>query len=281
MTAMPVTSAELEQVFHNHGVNMRYLGQVAFQVSHYHMKLICFIEMIARTAKNILFDNVSSLIKQQSILMTSTHSIEDFSKELRVHLVDFMNLLFGDSEESTLFWNEVLCVRASLYYQLDLSYFREIDVKVNALYYAFLDLTGVREIKVLNYHARRQHKELIENSIIDRSTHQSYENLSECSADKNVKTPDFFFRNFFKKESPFGEKEKNWYKFEFGMRSKVFQMKFLPYQFKAEKFHYYLNDNRIEQAIKACHMKRMFKKITENGQEDMTSLLRLCQISLD
>jgi len=65
------------------------------------------------------------------------------------------------------------------------------------------------------------------------------------------------------------------------MRSKVYQMKFLPYKVKAEKCGHYLNDNKVEQAIKSCHMKRTFRKIIENGIEDMPSIFKLCQIALD
>jgi len=115
MELMPFTSAELEAVFHSHGVNMRYLGQVAYQVTQHHMKLMCFVEMLARTAKNILFDNISLIIKQKSIAADGG-SVESFDRELREHLIDFLNLLFGDSEESSAFWNDVLFLRASLYY---------------------------------------------------------------------------------------------------------------------------------------------------------------------
>ena len=48
MKLMPFSSLELQAMFHSHGVNMRYLGQVAYQVTQHHMKLMCFIEMIAR-----------------------------------------------------------------------------------------------------------------------------------------------------------------------------------------------------------------------------------------
>jgi hypothetical protein len=64
MKLLPFTSAELESVFHDYGVNMRYLSQVAQQVFPHHMKLICFVEMLARTAKNILFDSISHFTRQ-------------------------------------------------------------------------------------------------------------------------------------------------------------------------------------------------------------------------
>jgi len=79
------------------------------------MKLMCFVEMLARTAKNIFFDNISLIIKQKSIAADG-NSVESFDREIREHLIDFLNLLFGDSDESSTFWNDVLFLRASLYY---------------------------------------------------------------------------------------------------------------------------------------------------------------------
>jgi hypothetical protein len=104
---------------------------------------------------------------------------------------------------------------------------------------------------------------------------------SKVSKKKLSNKPDFFFKNFFATPSPFGEKEKSWSKFEFGVRSKVYKLKFLPYQVKADRCINYLNDNQVEKAIKSCHMKRTFRRITENGLEDLPSLFRLCQIALD
>lgn len=81
-----------------------------------------------------------------------------------------MNLLFGNSEESEVFWNEILLVRASQYYQLDLNDFKEIDLKVNALYYSFLDLTQIQEIPVFKYHAQRQNIEQIDTSFTEHAS---------------------------------------------------------------------------------------------------------------
>jgi hypothetical protein len=138
-------------VFHNYGVNMRYLGQVGSQVQQMHIRLMCFVEMLARTAKNLLFDSISLLTKQREI----ESSVEGFDRELRVHLIDFMNMLFGESEESTIFWNEVLIIRASHYYQVAPGLFHDVDCKNNALYYAFMDLTAIKEVKVIRYQAKR------------------------------------------------------------------------------------------------------------------------------
>lgn len=57
---IPVSSSQLKQVFHSHGINMRYLGKVASMVSLHHIKQLCVTEMLARTAKNIFNEQISS-----------------------------------------------------------------------------------------------------------------------------------------------------------------------------------------------------------------------------
>jgi hypothetical protein len=58
---------------------------------------------------------------------------------------------------------------------------------------------------------------------------------------------------------PFGDPEKAFSKFKFGIKSRNYGMKMLPFMIIADRYENYLNDNRIEQAIKSCHMKRTFR----------------------
>lgn len=59
---VPIDSQSLEQVFHIKGVNMRYLGVVALESVCSHIKDICVTDMIARTLKRILNQQISELI---------------------------------------------------------------------------------------------------------------------------------------------------------------------------------------------------------------------------
>lgn len=73
---VPIDSRSLEQVFHIQGVNMRYLGQVAFICASPHIKDICLTEMFARTLKRIFNTQVS-----QNILENQQH-LHDVAEEL-------------------------------------------------------------------------------------------------------------------------------------------------------------------------------------------------------
>ena len=59
---MPIDTESLTQVFHEHGINMRYLSHVAVSSQVPHVKEICLTEMLARTCKNILNYQLSQLI---------------------------------------------------------------------------------------------------------------------------------------------------------------------------------------------------------------------------
>jgi hypothetical protein len=54
LTIVPVDSPTLSSVFHENGVNMRFLGRLANTCLLPHLKEIAVIEMIARTAKKVL-----------------------------------------------------------------------------------------------------------------------------------------------------------------------------------------------------------------------------------
>jgi hypothetical protein len=62
LSIMPIDSESLVQVFHEHGINMRYLSHVAVLSEVPHIQDICLTEMLARTCKNIINSQLSQLI---------------------------------------------------------------------------------------------------------------------------------------------------------------------------------------------------------------------------
>ena len=54
LTVVPVDSPTLTRIFHDNGVNMRFLGRLAKLSQLPHLKEIALIEMIARTLKKVL-----------------------------------------------------------------------------------------------------------------------------------------------------------------------------------------------------------------------------------
>lgn len=66
--------------------------------------------MIARTAKNIFLENLSNK------LLSLRHQQSHVSESTNYQIVDFLNLMFGASDETGHFYNTVLYPRASDYY---------------------------------------------------------------------------------------------------------------------------------------------------------------------
>lgn len=65
---------------------------------------------------------------------------------------DFMNLVFGHSEEKELYWKQILLPEVAQYYMYypieDIS---KHEIRLNALYFALIDLIGLKccEVKEL------------------------------------------------------------------------------------------------------------------------------------
>lgn len=54
LTIVPVDSPTLSSIFHQNGVNMRFLGKLANTCLLPHLKEIAIVEMVARTSKKVL-----------------------------------------------------------------------------------------------------------------------------------------------------------------------------------------------------------------------------------
>lgn len=59
---MPIDTESLQQVFHENGINMRYLSHVVVMSQVPHVREICVTEMLARTCKNIINYQLSQTI---------------------------------------------------------------------------------------------------------------------------------------------------------------------------------------------------------------------------
>jgi tetratricopeptide (TPR) repeat protein len=172
LITIPLDSQSLTDLFHSFGVNMRYLGLVAEKSTLSHVKSMIYVEIIARTCKNIFFQDLSEYIfkmfeenqessprkieKRVSIAhlsisqglygsigknsgnfygdraRSSTKSIisplkiprithesksEDYiafvpnmyqENAIEECIIDFYNLVFGNHEESSYFWESIL-----------------------------------------------------------------------------------------------------------------------------------------------------------------------------
>jgi uncharacterized membrane protein len=64
--------------------------------------------------------------------------------ELNQDMLDFMNLVFGRGQEHDEFFNDVVFLETSIYYDFKLELLRKHPLRLNALYYALLELIQIR-----------------------------------------------------------------------------------------------------------------------------------------
>eukprot|EP00351_Strombidinopsis_sp_SopsisLIS2011_P002444 CAMPEP_0116871726 /NCGR_PEP_ID=MMETSP0463-20121206/2210_1 /TAXON_ID=181622 /ORGANISM="Strombidinopsis sp, Strain SopsisLIS2011" /LENGTH=73 /DNA_ID=CAMNT_0004510703 /DNA_START=718 /DNA_END=939 /DNA_ORIENTATION=+ len=69
-------------------------------------------------------------------------------ERIRENLTDFMNLVFGASEERDDFWNDILLRETSEYFNYPYEDLTKHEMKLNALYFAVIDVTGLKVIGV-------------------------------------------------------------------------------------------------------------------------------------
>ena len=61
---------------------------------------------------------------------------------------DFMNLVFGQSEESTFFVEKIVRPEVANYYNYPLDDLEKREIRLNALYFSLLELVGLRCINL-------------------------------------------------------------------------------------------------------------------------------------
>lgn len=124
----PLENYSLREIFHNNGINMRYLGRIAKYTVLPHLKQICLADMIARKIKTIFRYYIADFInysfkydkrKKSDIILTPTlrkriseekekENKEDCEFNFCDFVVDFLNLIFGNSKDTDIFWQEIL-----------------------------------------------------------------------------------------------------------------------------------------------------------------------------
>ena len=124
-----VDGADVCAQLHSHGINLRYLGRVAELTKQAYVRQLCGVEMVARTCKTLLAQNLRTL--QRTVVSTesaaSPSPLPASSTLLLQHslltrlqdgAVDFLNLVLGRGEESDQFWALLLypdmCIKYAL-----------------------------------------------------------------------------------------------------------------------------------------------------------------------
>lgn len=86
-----IDSPSIEDIMHEYGINIRYLGQVAHLFSLPYNRKIFEVEMIARVLKRVFYTTIEGLNENVKDLFT-----------------DFLNILFIHGKEGEKFYRDVV-----------------------------------------------------------------------------------------------------------------------------------------------------------------------------
>eukprot|EP00946_MAST-07B_sp_MAST-7B-sp1_P002588 g2588.t1 len=133
LAIFPYESYTLTLAMHEHGINMRYLGRICELTKLPHIRDMANIEMLARTCKDVLNENLRKNIVDahervshilENLAAQGRHLNDEamakllqfncqLSDDMEANIVDFFNLVLGNSSdhENSLFWKNVLIPR--------------------------------------------------------------------------------------------------------------------------------------------------------------------------
>ena len=143
-----VDGSDLCRALHAHGINLRYLGRVAEASRQSHLRQLSAVEMVARTVKALLSQNLRTVhrkvvnteaARQQSVdSALAPHCLLLLQQSLlerhREGVVELMNLALGRGEDSDQFWTLLLYPDIRIKYALaadsclTLSYLRQLHL---------------------------------------------------------------------------------------------------------------------------------------------------------
>lgn len=208
---------------------------------------------------------------------------------------DFMNLVFGQSEESTFFVEKIVRPEVANYYNYPLDDLEKREIRLNALYFSLLELVGLRCINLEERRAKTLKSfttgisKIITDGGIQKNNVPSRDTLNSQSKDSskqrdNSQMPveETFYKSFGKIEKPFGDFNTNYlqtlpYYFEFVPKSKSFSLRNLPYTLLANKFKEFKDKDQMEEAIESCRMRSCIRtKLIGGGIADTPTIADLC-----
>lgn len=123
MQYLPMDSLGVLRIFHEYGVNMRYLGRVIEKCKLPHVRDFLIAEMVARTIRKILDKFTSHLIykggqvsdvfkgeglSKEELEEIRVSMMEDFNDELKNITLKVLNLSMGSSDKGYTFWQTLV-----------------------------------------------------------------------------------------------------------------------------------------------------------------------------
>jgi len=82
--------------------------------------------------------------RRDAILKEKLELNQEMDVNMQIWMLDFMNLVFGRGQEHDEFFNDVVFLETSIYYDFKLELLRKHPLRLNALYYALLELIQIR-----------------------------------------------------------------------------------------------------------------------------------------
>jgi hypothetical protein len=216
---------------------MRYLGLAWSLTGQYHVKVLIVTEIIARTAKNIFLETVSS-----RILLNEQDSEATFQR-VNKWIVDFLNLFFGNSDETSEFFSQILYPRASDYFGISVEDLESVECHPVALYNLFIEHCNI--------------KKKVNSSKL--TTPQRADRFSLDSSNQSAALPtsdDQFYKRLFKTAAPFGDPNISHTHFKLSARKKGYLFRTLPMRQVIQLSNDYKKNKQADQAIKACQLRR-------------------------
>jgi hypothetical protein len=134
-----LTDKQLIQLFHTNGINMRHLGLAFKTSSQAHVKVLFATAMLARTAKRVFLTTLSQR-------WLEPQKEESLSRFVSQQIVDFLNLLLGNSDETRLFYQEVLYPRTHGYFGVSLDDICAVELQPVTLYNFFLSQAKIEVV---------------------------------------------------------------------------------------------------------------------------------------
>lgn len=199
-------------------------------------------------------------------------------------LLDFMNLVFGSSDDTRQFWDEVLLPEAAIHYQFDLQELYKFERSLNALYFALVEHLNLRITQ------REDTSEAAAEDINAQRIKQQLPTAQSAAANKpsaQQKTQAIerdiapFFKEFEKSSEPFGSEKKPNYDFELLPKTRTYKFRNLMYNSIAQKFRDYKNNGCLMEAYETCKMRKHLNKCLRGEDSLLTTKLDLCQLQLE
>ena len=179
---------------------------------------------------------------------------------------DFMNLVFGNTQDTKEYWDTVVLPEINQYYKhYTLDELKAYKFSLNALYFSLCENIGLKSV-----HNESQAKLGHKKDKEKKSSEIQYQEET-------------FFKLFAKDHLPFGDyKKKEKYVFHYVPKCKTYQFRNLPYTLIANKFQEHKDNDEFAEALECCRMRSFMRSMLFGQSQAKTSThADLCQIYLE